>query len=143
MFYGFLETLNRMPNRSWIGVDLVVVPSLNNSNTQHYLECLIPEEVHLREPIQELEAVSLVPPAWEYVEADLPPNRVRQFEVVEACLQLLNQGASNVRVCVVLLKFVPLRLRTIPPDRGDVEHPRAVLDECASLHRECDLGEAQ
>ena len=40
---------------------------------------------------------------------------------------------------VVLLKIIPLELRTVPTDRTDIDHPRAVLDEGAPLDRNVDI----
>ena len=39
---------------------------------------------------------------------------------------------------IVLLEIIPLGLRTVPTDRTDIDHARAVLDEGAPFDRNVD-----
>jgi hypothetical protein len=94
---------------------------------------LVTEEVYLIVIFEEAEAVGLVPADRENVEADLPANRVLYPQIRELLLQSLDELSSHLMLVVILLELVPLRLRAVPADGGNVDEARPVLDEGATF----------
>src|SRR5712671_2642198 len=95
-----------MPNRSRVGENLVIIPSLYHTTEldwrRHiksgiYLERFIPEEVDLFKTfvLDMSERVGLVPAIWENVKRDLATNREGQAIVCKFLLQDFDKCCSQ------------------------------------------------
>ena len=77
-----IRTLNTVPDRSGIFIDLVVVAALHRLVTEEVDRLIIDAARKVLVVLDVLQAVSLVPPGWEDVEGYLPTDRVAAFLLV-------------------------------------------------------------
>ena len=107
---------------------------------------LVSEEVDFLVLLQKPQTVSFVPTDGKHVKTDLTSDRILHSQIRELFLKGLNKLGSDSVFLVVLLIVISFALGTVSTDGGDVDEPRSVLDESASLDRNvdvCDVVEAE
>src|SRR5690242_4012734 len=135
-----IRVLDRVSNRPLVAVDLVVVTALVRLITKEVDSLVVDAVLPLLLLCNEVQAVCLVPAGREYVEGDLPADRVCEAIVGEGLLQRAYHGRADVVFDVVCLVLVSLLGRSVTADRRDIDHAVAELDECTALDGDVEVG---
>jgi hypothetical protein len=131
--HGIFGTGNRMADSSGIGVDLVVVATLESLVTKE-VNVLVGDAIGLLGLVLEVpEAVGLVPASGEYIEGNLTTNGEGETEMTESLLEDSDELLADLGILVVLLKVVSFLCAGVTADGTDVDHAVTELDEGSTL----------
>jgi len=128
-------TGDRMPNCSWIFVDLVVVSALVRLITKEvYRRVLYPIRL-LRLVLQMLQAIRLIPASGEDIKRYLATNRVRQSQPSKLLPKDTHERLPYLVLLIIPLILIPLLHTRIPPNRTNINHPIPELNKRPPLDR--------
>ena len=97
------------------------------------LICLVSEENDFIVVLQEAQAVGFVPSDGEYIKTDLPSNRIFNSQIRKFLLQFVDELFSYLVFVVIFFESVPLLLRTVATNRGNVDEASSILDKSSPL----------
>lgn len=101
----------------------------------------IPKEEHVFIRVEEAEAVRLIPPLGEHIEADLPSDGELQPQRIKTLPARLHKLFPYMLLLIILEKLLALLLRAVTADWANVEHPVAELDKGAALNGDVEIGD--
>ena len=119
---GVLRTLDRVARDLWMGIDLVVIASLEGLITKEmdFLETFLADVT---------ETVSLIPASGEHIEGDLATDRVSEVQVGEGILKVLDKLATQTTLQVELFEFATLSVSAVTANGRHVNHAVAELNK--------------
>lgn len=102
---------------------------------------LVSKEIDVVVVFQEAKTIGLIPAFWKHIEADLPTNCIPQVVISKFLLEDSDEFLSDTVLVVVGIECFSFCLGAVPPDGRDIDHSCPVLDECASLDGDLQVGD--